>query len=395
VASGSQLIRTRLTWLTYAQLGVYGFFLYGFGPSVPLQRDDLHISSAVGGLYGTALATGSILGGLVFARVTARIGRPATLRVGLLGLAAGIAVYCLVPVLPATLAGALVCGLFGTFVVTGSVVVLSTTHGAAGPAAVTEANAGAVGIGLVTPLLLGAGESVGITWRPALLLPAVAAVAVWLVSAREKRRLELEPPPALAAPDAPGRLPAPYWLVWAVVLCCIAVEFCLTFWAADGLRDGTGASPAAATAGVTAVVGGMFLGRLGGARIALRYPPSTLLLVSIGVALAGFGVFWASTTPVPALAGLVAVGVGISVQYPLGIALAVAASGGRPDRSAGMLSIAAGLASGVAPFALGALADRTGTHTAFLLVPALLAAATAGVLATRRPSARAEREAQA
>lgn len=379
-----QLIRSRLTWLTYGQLGVFGFFLYGFGPSVPLQRDDLHVSSAIGGLYGTALATGSTIGGIVYARVTARIGRAATLRAGLLGLAVGITVYCLVPVLPATLAGALVCGLFGTFVVTGSVVVLSTTHGAGGPAAVTEANAGAVGIGLVTPLLLGAGESIGITWRPALMLPAVAAVVVWAVSRREKRRIEAGPDPAPPAPDAPGPLPAAYWLVWAIVLCCVAVEFCLTFWAADGLRDGTGASPAAATAGVTAVVGGMFLGRLAGGRIALRVTPRTLLLASVGVALLGFAGFWTSSTPVPALAGLVAVGVGIAVLYPLGTVLAVAASGGRPDRAAGMLSIAAGLASGIAPFALGATADRIGTHTAFLLVPALLAVAAAGVVATRR-----------
>ena len=49
-----------------------------------------------------------------------------------------------------------------------------------------------------------------------------------------------------------------------------------------------------------------------------------------------------------------------------------------------MLSIAAGLASGVAPFVLGALADRAGTHTAFLLVPGLLLAAGGGVLLTRR-----------
>jgi predicted MFS family arabinose efflux permease len=43
--------------------------------------------------------------------------------------------------------------------------------------------------------------------------------------------------------------------------------------------------------------------------------------------------------------------------------------------------VATGVASGVAPFALGALADRAGTHTAFLLVPALLVAAALGVLA--------------
>ena len=60
------------------------------------------------------------------------------------------------------------------------------------------------------------------------------------------------------------------------------------------------------------------------------------------------------------------------------------ASGGRPDRGAGRVSFAAGLASGAAPFALGALADRTGTHTAFLLVPVLLAGAAGCALACLR-----------
>ena len=76
-----------------------------------------------------------------------------------------------------------------------------------------------------------------------------------------------------------------------------------------------------------------------------------------------------------------------SLQYPLGTVRAVTASAGRPDRAAGRLSIAAGLASGIAPFALGALADRIGTHTAFLLVPGLLAAAATGVLISRRDQA--------
>jgi hypothetical protein len=306
------------------------------------------------------------------------------LRVGLLGLSAGIVVYCTVPVLPATLAGALVAGLFGTFVVTGAVVVLSTTSGRFGAAAVTEANAGAVGVGLVSPLLLGAGESLGITWRPALLLSAVAALAVYAFSVREKRLVPVPAAASTAERDAPGPLPPAYWLVWGVVLCCIAVEFCLTFWAADGLRDRAGASPAVATAGVTAVVGGMFAGRLAGGRVALRYRASTLLLAAVGIALAGFALFWSSTGTVPALAGLGVVGVGIAVQYPLGTVLAVEASGGRPDRAAAQLGIAAGLASGIAPFVLGALADRAGTHTAFLLVPGLLVAAGAGVLVTRR-----------
>ena len=379
--SGPEFLRTRLTWLTYAQLAVFGYFLYGFGPSVPLQRDDLHVSSAIGGLYGTALATGATLAGLTFALLSRRVGRTGTLRVGLLGLAAGTLLYCLVPALPVTLAGALVCGLFGSYVVTGSVVVLSAAHGPAGPAAFSEANAAAAGAGLVAPLLLGAGAAIGIGWQPGLLIAALAAVTVWVVSWRESRL----PAPAqaqatAAGADVRGRLPAAYWLAWVVTLLCIGVEFCLTFWAADELRERAGASAAAATAGITAIVGGMFAGRLLGGRLALRVRPGRLLLAAVAVTLVGFAGFWVSTAPVPAVAGLVVVGLGIALQYPLGTVRAVAASAGRPDRAAGRLSIAAGLASGIAPFALGALADSTGTHAAFLLVPALLLVAAAGVL---------------
>jgi predicted MFS family arabinose efflux permease len=394
--SGPQLLRTRLTWLTYAQLAVYGYFLYGFGPSVPLQRDDLHVSSAIGGLHGTALATGATLAGLTFAALTHRVGRTGTLRVGLLGLGAGTLLYCLVPLLPVTLTGAFICGIFGSYVVTGSVVVLSAAHGRAGPAAISEANAAAAGAGLVAPLLLGAGAAMGIGWQPGLLVAAVAAAAVWVVSARETHRPgPVEPPTpgqATAAgvdqsADAPGALPAAYWLAWAVTFLCIGVEFCMTFWAADELRQRDGASPAAATAGVTAIVAGMFAGRLLGGRLALRVRPRPLLLAAIAVCLVGFGAFWMSTAPVPALAGLALAGFGIALQYPLGTVRAVTASAGRPDRAAGRLSIAAGLASGIAPFALGALADRIGTHTAFLLVPGLLAAAATGVLIRRRDQA--------
>ena len=35
----TRLQRDRRTWLTYAQLGCYGWFLYGFGPSLTLLRD--------------------------------------------------------------------------------------------------------------------------------------------------------------------------------------------------------------------------------------------------------------------------------------------------------------------------------------------------------------------
>jgi MFS family permease len=386
------LVHDRLTWLTFTQLGVFGYFLYGFGPSVPLLRDEMGVSNAVSGLHGTALAAGSVLAGVGWPVLAVRLGRPRTLRVGLAGLTAGILGYCLAPLLPLTMAGALACGFFGSLVMTGSTVVLAAHHRAAAPAAISEANAVAAGTGLLAPLLVGAGVSLGLGWRPGVLLAAAAAVVIWVRSVRDARcRAEAATPAATVevAADAVGRLPARYWLAWTVLALCIGVEFSLTFWAADALREHTGASPAAATAGVTAIVAGMFAGRLAGGRVALRIRPGLLLLGAIGLSAVGFAVFWLSTAPIPALAGLVVCGLGIALQFPLGAALAVEMSGGRPDRGAGRISFAAGLASGVAPFALGALADRTGTHTAFLLVPVLLVAAAGCVLASLRAPAAA------
>jgi fucose permease len=80
--------------------------------------------------------------------------------------------------------------------------------------------------------------------------------------------------------------------------------------------------------------------------------------------------------------GLFVTGLGVSLHYPLGIARALAASGGRRDQAAARASLGVGLAVGAAPFTLGAVADRVGTHAAFLVVPALLAAAAASVRST-------------
>lgn len=179
----------------------------------------------------------------------------------------------------------------------------------------------------------------------------------------------------------PGRrrLPGRYWWAWGVLATCIAVEFCFTFWASELLRSRAGLAPGAAAAGVTVIVAGMLIGRLAGGQLALRFAADPLLLASLAVAAVGFAGFWVSTSPLPALAGLLVAGLGIALQYPLGVARAIAASEGHPDLATARGGIAAGLAIGAGPFVLGALADVVGTHAAFLLVPVLLALAAAFV----------------
>jgi fucose permease len=115
----------------------------------------------------------------------------------------------------------------------------------------------------------------------------------------------------------------------------------------------------------------------------LRYPAGPVLLGALLVTLAGWTLFWVSPVTWLAYAGLVLSGLGLSLQFPLALARMIAASGGRPDQATGVASAWAGVGAGLAPFALGALGDSFGTHTAFLLAPGLIGLAACGILTSR------------
>jgi fucose permease len=135
-----------------------------------------------------------------------------------------------------------------------------------------------------------------------------------------------------------------------------------------------------ATAALSAIIGGMFLGRLFGTRLLLRLAAPRVLLGALALSAAGFTVFWASTAAWLAIAGLLICGLGNALHYPLAIAIAIDHSGGQPDLAAARGGYAMGVGFGLAPFVLGALADRVGPHSAFLLVYGLLALAALVVL---------------
>ena len=182
-----RLTRDKITWLTYAQLGLWGFFLYGFGPVVPLLRDEQGTSAAVAGLHSTGIAAGALLGGAIFPPVARRLGRGHAIWLGLAGVAAGVAALGLLRPLPATIAAVAVIATFGMMVISGVSVVLTARHGDAAPAALTEANAACAGMGILAPLVIGATVDAGLGWRP------VMAVEVGLIALV-----------ALAARDLPG-----------------------------------------------------------------------------------------------------------------------------------------------------------------------------------------------
>jgi predicted MFS family arabinose efflux permease len=375
------LERDRTTRVVYVHMAVFGYWLYAFGPVVPLLRQDQGVSRTVSGLHGTALAAGSVLAGLVGTALVARLGRAGVMRAGLAGLAVAVLLLTVSTALPVTLLGALVGGTMGSLLVNTHSPVLSDHHELAGPAAINEANALAAATGVLSPLVLGVCVALGLGWRVAL-LGVIPLVLVGLLYSRGARLPDPRLPSRLS-PGARARLPRRYWASWTVLVLCIAVEFSMTVWASELLRERVGMSAGAAAGSIGLLVLGMGVGRLVGSRLALRLPVDTLLAVSLLITAAGFAAFWLGRTPWVTVGGLFVVGLGVATQFPLAVARAIAASRGLADIATARASLGAGLAIGAAPFALGSLADRAGTHTAYLVVPVLLLLAGSVLLADR------------
>lgn len=378
-----RLVRDRVTWLIYAQLACYSYFFYGYRPVVPLLRDEYQVTNTVAALHGTAAAVGSIIGGFLMPVVARRLGRSRTMWLGLAGLAVSAAMLVLSPVIAASLVAMVCAAMSVTLISALAMATLSDHHGGAGPAAITEANGLAVIAGFIAPLVIGGAVAVGWGWRPGIAVAIVMIIVTAVVAWRTGVRIPASTP-RTTRPGGKTGLPGRYWLVWGVVLAQTGVEFAVSMWGSDQLREHAGMTPGAAAAAVSAMVAGIVVGRLGGGALALRVSTPRLLLGAIAVTAAGFVVFWLSTMAWLAVAGLMVAGLGMALLWPLGVSLAIAASDGQPDLATARLSYAVGIASGGAPFVLGAISDAAGTQRAFLLVPVLLAIAAGGVVLVGR-----------
>jgi MFS family permease len=352
----------------YGQLALWVYFLYGFGPVAPILRDELHISRTLAGLHGTAFALGGVIGGLVLPTLTRRLGRGRLIWIGLACISTAAAGMYVAHHLALTLTFATLASIGSALEVNAINAGLTDHHGTAAPAAISEANAAAAALGLVAPLVVGATYAAGWGWRLGLVVVVVPVLAI-AVYARA-RRVRPPEPVGFGQARAPHRpLPGAFWLALTSLFATGSIEICLTLWGSDVLREHAHVSAGVATAAVSALIAGMVVGRLAGGRLLLVFRPSRMLLVALAVSLAGFAVFWATTAPWLAMAGLCVCGAGMGLHYPLGIGLALAHSDGQPDLAAARASFAVGISFGLAPFVLGALADRVGPHPAFLLVP--------------------------
>jgi fucose permease len=373
-ASPLSLVRDQLTRAAYSYFAMWGWFLYSFGPLVPLLRHEQGTSRAVAGLHGTLLAAGALTSGAVTLPLVRRFGRRSVMLLACGITTVGLALLVIGPGPWATVPAMLVTGLGGAIGLNAVNPVLADHHGDLGAGAIGEANAVASTAGVVAPLGVGLSVALGLTWRGATLVtvPLLLVVAVLLVRAPPVAAFD---PGVSTAEGAKGPPPRAFWLAWGVLVACVGTEFCCTFWSADQLRTHVGLGAGSASAAVSALLVGMAIGRFSSVPLTARWSVDRLLVATIGLALAGWALMWTAGALVLALLGLLLLGLGLALQFPLSLVRVMAESGGRPDTANALASVGTGLASGIAPFALGALADQVGAHDGFLLVPGLLASA--------------------
>jgi predicted MFS family arabinose efflux permease len=369
--------------MTYGLVGFFAFMETVLGPIMPFLRTELDVDYTTASLHFSAFAIGAVLLGLFGDRLSAWWGRRTSLWGGAFAMGAGGVFLVSVPSPWGTIPAAFVMGLSGALVIVTSQALLSDRHGEFGAVAVTESNITASACAIAAPLLVGAFAAAGLGWRTAFAVPVAALVLLALVF--------LFRPPDLPRTMAKGEgqavglaLPPRYWALWALVALGVASEWCVAYWGADFLADGTGLSRAAAATSLTTFFAAMLGGRIASSRLARFLPTMLLLAVTLGLALVGFPLFWFSPGSILTLAGLFVTGLGIGGVYPLGVSAAIAAVPGNSDAAAARLSIGGGGAILVAPFVLGALADRIGIATAFgIVIPMLLAALALALVALR------------
>ncbi|MEV4396663.1 hypothetical protein [Nonomuraea sp. NPDC049607] len=384
-----RLVRDRPTWLIYLLLGAFATFMYGLSAALPLLRADQRTTATVAGLHGTAMALGTVGAGLTLPLLTRLLGRRVTCWVGLAGMNAGVLLVMATSALPLTLLGYGVAGGFGSVMLYAAMAELSDHHGPAGPAALSEANAVGVLVGIVATFVLSQVAQSALGWRAALLITPAVSVLLALALGRSwpAPRQGVEGEDDVVALGGVQAREGGRWrfhLAGAVLFCCVALEFSFDLWAADLFALRTGVTAAVAATGLTAFVSGMAAGRFAGAQLALRLPATPLFVGALGLMALGWLLFWTSGAPVLSYVGLALSGLGASLQFPLALSSLIAASGDRADRAAAASPVWAGAAMAVGPLLLGSLADGYGTGTAFVLVPVIIAVAVTGVLMSSR-----------
>ena len=363
------ITRDKYFWTIALQTVVVNFFLGSFGPAQPLLRADQGTSLTIAGLHGTALGLASILAGLANPHLAHRFGRAKTGWIGMGIFSLGLSIFVAASAVPLTIGAALITG-FGTSTIINNFVTSMNGHyGKLAPVAITQANAIA-SCGYVTgTLVVGSiANNYRDYWRFGMLLALPLAAYLFFVMRDKSPEVHV---PSEHGPQS-GKLSGAFWLAWIGFVACISSEFATSFWAAALVIDRTESSPAISTLVIAALGTGMGLGRWYWGKILKRCHLDVQLKIIIAIQFVGFSVLWFSHNLLISFFSLFVAGLGISSQFALASLRLIGLSDKRPDLAIGKSSLAAGVAIGGAPFALGLLGDHLGISRAYIMVPILI-----------------------
>ncbi len=372
-APAAAMRRGAATWYGYLLIGFFTFLLNIQGNILPFLRAELDLSYRMVALHSSAIALGMILAGLRGERIVQKLGRGGGLALGGGGAALAAVALCLAPSARASIPACFAMGLLGALIPSVVPAMLADIHGRHRDRAIAEMGATCYAFAVLAPLAMGGSLALGLGWRGAVLLGVALGLAILLAG-----RSAHVPEGAFIA-GRRGRLGPAYWAYWTLLVLVVAIEFGVLLWAPAYLEQVVGLAPATAASAAALFALAMLAGRSAGSAVIDRIGARPLYAGALLVTLAGFGLYWAGGGPAPALAGLFVLGLGVALLYPLTLGLALEAAGPEAAAASARFMLAVGVAILVAPFLLGALADRFGLEAAHLVIPALALLALAGL----------------
>lgn len=243
-------------------------------------------------------------------------------------------------------------------------------------------------LGSICGLLVGAmfaGLHTDLRWQAVI----VGVVAVPVGALLGKALPVIAPAVRAKVREFPVTLPTPA----LATLCIFAfgvllAELTTRNWGAVYLREALGASPALGGIGLAEFSLFMAIGRLSGDRLTERFGPVVLGRGAAALAVVGVGLLLVAHGPIVAAVALAALGLGVSVGYPLTVTAAASRGDRTPARNVASLSAVSYVASVVGPPLVGFVAQSAGLRwgLATILPLMMLSALFAGSL-RRRPLA--------
>jgi predicted MFS family arabinose efflux permease len=367
IAAEARIVRGRATWYGYLILAFFTFALNIQGNILPFLKADLGLSYRTASLHSSAVAAGMIFVGLFGNRIIGAIGRRAALLLGAAGVVVGGVILSQAGFAWLTIASCALIGTIGALIPATVFALLPDLHGANRDIAYSEVNAVCYAFAILAPLATGFSIAVGLGWRNAVLF----GMALGAIIALFNFSLPI-PEPRRGAGRLTGRLPAAFWIYWSAICLSCSIEFCTLLWAPSFLEQVGGLSEAAAATCAAAFSLAMLGGRTFGGPLIRRYSRRLLVVGSVVMTLAGFIVYWGLGDTIFVVPGLFAIGLGVSLLYPLNLGLAIGAAGKLADAASARTMLAVGIAVLTMPALLGALADAFGLRSAHLMIPVLV-----------------------